>query len=272
MGTMDATMDVLLGNKILDLRVVSSRQIFHGASRNMDRESLHDHRVELKCNVQRTLSDNGVVVGDHPEEILEDLEFSIELRSAQKIFGELDAKRVEEVMDARGFLQYHPPIPPEQLAGLPPSVIEESKKGSVTGWVFFGNETMRDVARLLVTEPHQEIHLAVTVSATRSPTQSSLTYETKEYHPTRYRWHAHKEWLVVKEARIVAIPRAATAAQDAPNATAEDAPNATAEPSIQIVSQKISDALDTLNSNFRTLQYTLLIGFILILFELWRLR
>jgi hypothetical protein len=127
-----------------------------------------------------------------------------------------------------------------------------------------GNETMRDVARLLVTEPHQEIHLAVTVSATRSPTQSSLTYETKEYHQTRYRWHADKNWLVVKEARIVAIPRTAAAAQDAPNATAE--------PSIQIVSQKISDALDKLNSNFRTLHYTLLIGFILILLELWRLR
>ncbi len=258
-------MDVLLGNKIFDLRVVSSRQIFRGASRNMDRESLHDHRIELKCNVHHTLSDNDVVVGDHPEEILQDLKFSIELRSAQKIFGELDAKRVEEVMDARGFLQYHAPIPPGQLAGLAPSVIEESKKGLVTGWVFFGNETMRDVARLLVTEPHQEIYLAVTVSATRSPTQSSLTYETKEHpHQTRYGWHAHKEWLVVKEARIVAIPRA--------TAAAEDASNATAEPSIQIVSQKISDALDKLNSNFRTLHYTLLIGFILILLELWRLR
>ena len=88
----------------------SLRQLLHLTSEL----GLFTHRSGIAAGP----GDYDVVVGDHPEEVLQNLGFSIELRSAQKIIGEHDAKGVEEARDARGFLQYHPPIPPEQLAGF----------------------------------------------------------------------------------------------------------------------------------------------------------
>jgi hypothetical protein len=79
MGTLDATIDVLLGSKTFDLRVISWRQFLHGVSRGANRQHPDDHRIELRCRFHKSFFEDAIVVGENPAEAasLGDIEFSL---------------------------------------------------------------------------------------------------------------------------------------------------------------------------------------------------
>ena len=265
MGTLDAVMDVLLRDKTFYLKVVSWRQFLHGANRSESRECLDDHRIELTCRLLQSLLQEDTIVGDEPEEKLHSLEFVIEIRSAQKVFAEVEAKNPasEEMKNGSGLLVYYPPIEPRHLAGLPSSEIEKSKTGSVNGWVFFGNDTVREISRLLTLQPELQVHLSATVNAAAKATPKSLIYEPQEHRPTRYRW-AKNNALEIKEAHVVVAKAPVTE----PELPAEP----TESPMLLVMSQKITNSIDSLNMNVRRLGFFIVLVLGLILVELWQHR
>jgi hypothetical protein len=267
MGTLDAITDVLLGSKTLDLRVVSWRQILHGVSRGASRQHPDDHRIELQCRLHQSLLEGAIIVGENPteSESLGDIEFSLELRSAQRVFSEFDEKNPDSDTgkNAVGILMYNAPISPDSLAGLPSRVIEKSKTGSINGWIFYGDRSLAEISRLLMAEPRQEIHIWTTVKATSKATPLSLTYETKTYHPTSYRWDAKNNPLEVTEARVVVT----TAAEPAEG-------SATPEPIVRApvstVSEAITDSIRSLDTKVGRLGWTIVVLLGALLIELWR--
>ncbi len=172
MGTLDTMIDLLLGDKPLDLKVVSWQQSIHAVNKSGNGDyPIGEHRIELRCNLQQTLSQGDILVGEDPIESLSNLDFKIQLRGARKIFATLETKTLsEEENNASGCLIYHSPIPPENLSGLSSRVIDESKTGSITGWAFFDDNFLWEISRLLTTQPEKEVHLWVTAKAARTPT------------------------------------------------------------------------------------------------------
>jgi hypothetical protein len=266
MGSLDAITDVLLGSKTFDLRVISWRQFLHGVSRGADRQHPDDHRIELQCRLHQSVLEGAIIVGENSteSESLGDIEFSLEIRSAQRVFSEFDEKNPDsdEGKNTVGILMYNAPISSGSLAGLPSSVIEKSKTGSISGWIFHGDSSLAEISRLLMVEPRPEIHIWTTVKAASKATPLSLTYETKMYHPTSYRWEAKNNPLEVTEARVVVT-----------TATVPTKDSAIPEPivgsSASTVSEAIADSIRSLDTKVGRLGLTIVVLLGAILIELW---
>jgi hypothetical protein len=89
-----------------------------------------------------------------------------------------------------------------------------------------------------------------------------LTYETKMYHPTSYRWEAKNNPLEVTEARVVVT-----------TATVPTKDSAIPEPivgsSASTVSEAIADSIRSLDTKVGRLGLTIVVLLGAILIELW---
>jgi hypothetical protein len=202
-----ASEQALLDTETWALRVISWKQWVHGLSKSSyEHNPLGEHRIDLQCRMERGLLRGDLLVGEDPVENLGDLNFKIQLRSAQRIFSEFEAKDItvnEKI--ATGFLVYQSPIPAEDLAGLPSRIIEESKTGSVTGWAFFPDAGLWEIARSLAVLPEREMHLSLTLRAAAGPEPGLLVYERQGHRPAAYRWSG-KHWLIVHEIAFLNRP------------------------------------------------------------------
>jgi hypothetical protein len=210
---------------MLNLKVVSWRLFFHRANR----EQSDDHVIEVRCRLDQPLLAGRIIVGT-PSENLDSLRISIEICSDQS---------------APGWLRYNPPISSGD------GVVDE-KTGSVDGCVFFGNDTMREISRLLTLQPAPDIRFGVTVSLDR---------ETSQMYSDR-RWDG-KELLEIEEAVIVA----ANAPVHAPALEPQS------EESPMLIARAIADSVEKLTTlNTRIVNVSLFVAVIVvcILIELWR--
>ncbi len=280
--------DVLLGSKTFDLRVISWRQFLHGVSRGADRQHPDDYRIELQCRLHQSLLEGAVIVGENPMETesVGDIEFSLELRSAQRVFYDFDKANPDsdEGKNAVGILMYNAPISPDGLAGLPSSVIEKSKTSSITGWIYYGERSLAEISRLLMVEPRPDIQIWITVKAASKSTPLSLTYEKKMYHPASYRWDAKNNPLEVTEARVVVTAATASTGDSAipepivepPVSTASEATEDSAilEPivgsPVSTASEVIADSIRSLDAKVGRLGLTIVVLLCALLIELWR--
>jgi len=196
--------EVLLGTDTWVLRVISWQQSVHGVNKSgLGDYPIGEHRIDLKCRLQRGLLQGDLLVGEEPTENLASLDFTIQLQGAQKIFSALQGKDTTQVEDnAMGGLLYHPPIPGESLAGLPSRLIEESKTGSVTGWAFFDDPALSDIVRSLPMLSNREVYLSVTIRAAATPKPGLLVYEKQERGTTTYRWSG-QHWLVIQDVALI---------------------------------------------------------------------
>jgi hypothetical protein len=168
MGTTAEAIDLLRRRTTLNLKVVSWRIFFHGASR----EQTDDHVIEVRCRFDQPLVAGRIIVGT-PSENLDGLTISIEIRSVQKS------------ENAVGWLRYNPPISSGD------GVVNE-KTGSVVGCVFFRNDATHEILRLLALHLPPQIRIGVTVN---------LDPETSQMYSNR-RWDG-KEVLEIEETVIV---------------------------------------------------------------------
>jgi hypothetical protein len=196
--------EVLLGTNTWVLRVMSWEQSVHGVNKADSGDyPIGEHRLDLKCRMERGLLQGDLLVGENPTENLASLDFIIQLRGAKKLFSALQAKdATEDEENATGALLYHPPIAPEKLTGLSSRIIEESKIGSVTGWAFFDEPALWEIARSLPVLSGREVDLSVTVRATATPKPGLLVYEKHEYAPPTYRWSG-QYGLVVRDVALI---------------------------------------------------------------------
>lgn len=137
MGTAEA-IHRLSRQTILNLKVVSWRLFLHGASREQPDEYL----IEVRCRLDQPLLAGSTIVGTLSEN-LDSLVISIEIHSVQKYFGVASQKMEKK---AAGWLRYNLPI--SSADG-----VVNDKTGSVDGGVFFGNDTMHEILRLLTLQP-----------------------------------------------------------------------------------------------------------------------
>jgi hypothetical protein len=137
----------LLRGTTLNLRVVSWRLFFHGTSR----EQSDDLIIEVRCRLERGLLAGRIIVGAEKED-LNDLKISIEIRSPQE-------------KSAEGWLRYYPPISSGD------GVVDE-KTGSVMGRILFGNDTIREISRLLTLQNAPDLSIGVTVNLDRQTSQN----------------------------------------------------------------------------------------------------
>jgi hypothetical protein len=181
--------EVLLGTDTWVLRVMSWQQSIHGVNKSYSGDyPIGEHRLDLKCRMERGLLQGDLLVGENPTENLASLDFAIQLRGAQKIFSAWQAKdTTEDDENATGALLYNPPIPSESLAGLSSRAIEESKTGSVTGWAFFDDPALWEIARSLPVLSDREVYLSVTMRAAATPKPGLLVYERQGYGSPKYR-------------------------------------------------------------------------------------
>jgi hypothetical protein len=231
MGTAEAT-HRLLRQTTLNLKVISWRLFLHGASR----EQPDNHVIEVRCCLDQPLLAGHIIVGTLSEN-LNSLVISIQIGSAQKYF-EVASQKMEK--NAVGWLRYNPPV----SSG---DGVVDDKTGSVDGGVFFGNDTMREISRLLTLQPAPDIHIGATVNLDR---------ETSQMYSNR-KWDG-KELLEIEEAVIVAA--------NAPLVTPEKPPELDESPLLRT----IANSVDKLNTNIGRLGIYILIALGLILIELWR--
>ena len=212
----------LLRGTTLNLKVVSWRLFFHGTSR----EQSDDLIIEVRCRLERGLLAGRIIVGAENED-LSDLKISIEIRSAQS---------------APGWLRYNPPISSGD------GVVDE-KTGSVDGCVFFGNDTMREIARLLTLQPAPDIRIGVTVNLDRETSQmySDLKWDGEEL------LEIAEAVMVVANVPVITPPK--------PDVE---------EPPILVIARAIQNSVDKLNTRVGNLAILLTIAFVCILIELWR--
>jgi hypothetical protein len=127
--------------------------------------------------------------------------------------------------------------------------VVNEKTGSVDGRVFFRNDTIQEISRLLRLQPPPDIRIGVTVS---------LDCETAQMHSNR-KWDG-KEPLEIDEAVMVV-------AGATPVITPEpDGKTATAM--LDIV-RTIENGVEKLNSRVRDVGILIVIAFVFILIELW---
>jgi len=233
--------EVLLGTDTWVLRVISWQQSVHGVNKSgLGDYPIGEHRIDLKCRLQRGLLQGDLLVGEEPTENLASLDFTIQLQGAQKIFSALQGKDTTQVEDnAMGGLLYHPPIPGESLAGLPSRLIEESKTGSVTGWAFFDDPALSDIVRSLPMLSNREVYLSVTIRAAATPKPGLLVQDVA---------------LINKEAEKPEF----------------DSPAEPEQPPGIEVSRAIDRATETLNNSIVRMGIYILIVLGAILIELWR--
>jgi hypothetical protein len=255
-----ASEEVLLGTNTWVLRVISWQQSIHGVNKSHSGEYIGEHRLDLKCRMERGLLQGDLLVGEDPTENLANLDFAIQLRGAQKIFSTFGKDATEDDENATGALLYYPPIPPpESLAGLPSRHIEESKTGSVTGSVWFDDPALWEIARSLPALSDREVYLSVTIRAAATPKPGLLVYERQEYGPTTYRWSG-QYGLIVRGVSL--INRAAKK----PELEIPAEPEQTRD--IEI-STAIHRATETLNKTIVRMGIYLLIVLVAILFQLY---
>ncbi len=223
----------------LNLKVLSWRLFFHAASR----EQPDDYLIEVRCRLDQPLLAGSILVGTSSEN-LDSLRITIEIRSAQKYF-EGSSQKVEK--NVAGWLRYYSPISTSD------GVVNE-KTGLVSGWVFFGNDTMKELSRLLTLQPAPDIRIGATVS---------LDPETPYMHSDR-KWDG-KELLEIEEAVIVAT--------NAPVITPEKPPEQKPpELDESLILKTIVSSIEKTNTNIFKFGIYILIFLALILIELWRLR
>jgi hypothetical protein len=197
-----ATVEVLLGHKTFDLKIISWRQFRYGASYGGGRADYHhldDHQIEVHCRSQGgTLREGTTTVGGNPPQDMHGLRFTIVLRSAQKMFAAFDGDACARYHEAwQGYFQYFEPIGPKN------TIDGKGEAGSVHGVVFLGNDTIREISRILTFRPEHDICLGLTVKATATPTENAMIYSAGElYEPTTYHWDG-KNWLHITEAVVV---------------------------------------------------------------------
>jgi hypothetical protein len=252
--------EVLLGTNTWALRVISWQQSIYGVNKSNSGEYIGEHRLDLKCRMERRLLQGDLLVGENPTENLASLDFEIQLRGAQKIFSAFGKDATEDDENATGALPYHPPIPPEDLAGLSSRHIEDSKMGSVTGSVFFDDSALWEIGRSLPVLSDREVYLSVTIRATATPKPGLLVYEKHEYGPTTYRWSGQYA-LIVRD--VALINREAKKPEFESPAEPEQTQG------IEIATA-IHRAAETVNKSIVRMGICLLIVLAFILLELWR--
>jgi hypothetical protein len=200
----DRVSAVLFGSSTIVLEIMSWKQSVHGVNKSgISDLPIGEHRIDLDCVLPSSLLAPEWMVGDNPTERLTGLRFKIHLRGAQKVFAGINTETAsEDSKNITGLLLYHPPIPPESLAGLSTDIIEESKTGSITGWGLFDDDTLWKISHLLTTRSVGHMELWVTFRATRAPTAGTMTYETREFRPMTYRW-AGKDALALWDVAVV---------------------------------------------------------------------
>ena len=162
------TEKVLLGTDTWFLKVLSWQQSVHGVNKPGSGDHSGENWVDLKCLMERGLLQGDLLVGENLTENLADLPFTIQLRAAGRPFSRMNEKETtEDDETSMGFLVYYPPIPAEHLSGLPIRHIEESKTGTISGWVFFDDVALWKIIRSL-SMPMQRasFFLSVTIPAT----------------------------------------------------------------------------------------------------------
>jgi hypothetical protein len=194
MDAADPLIDVLLGlgSKTFYLEVVSWQQLFHNATR----EQANDPRIKLKCRARS--EGYGFTVGEAAED-LHALDYLIEVRSHEKNFSDFDIKNPEKAEEPLifGLMDYHPSV----------SLLREdvpNKIGSVTGAVFFGNQTIWKMSDLLSSDFSLEMWITVKASTEASP--NALIYSRRHSdRMVQYHW-SQDETLCVTEAVFVVSP------------------------------------------------------------------
>jgi hypothetical protein len=247
----------------LDLRMISWQDSIHGVNKSGKGDyPIGEHRIGIHCKLQRTLLQGDMLVGENPTENLIDLDFTLQLRDARRVFSALERKETSEDEEhTTGFLIYHPPIPPANLTGLSSRVTEESKTGSVTGWALFDEDVLWQISSLITSQSEHEIHVWITVKAAETPKPGLLTYEIHSHRPAIYRWSG-KEALVLRDVAMVTTNRAKTASED--SETDEDKPNG--------ILLAIKHAAESINKNIIRMVIFILVIHGAILLELWRLH
>jgi len=256
--------ELLLGTDTWLLRVMSWQQSVHGVNKaGSDDYPIGEHRLDLKCRMERGLLQGDLLVGEDPTENLASLDFTIQLRGAQKIFSALEGKHTtEDDVKSTGALVYDPAIPAENLTGLSARNIEESKTGSVRGWAFFDDPALWEIARSLPMLSAREVYLSLTIRAAASSKPGLLVYEKQGYGATTYRWSG-QHGLVVQDVALM-NRKAQTPVFESP-AEPEQAPG-------MEVSTAIDRATETLNKSIVRMGIYILILLGAILLELWRLH
>jgi hypothetical protein len=221
MGTAEA-LHALTRQTTLNLKVISWRLFLYGASREQADERL----IEVRCRLEQPLLAGRIIVGTESEN-LASLRISIEIRSAQS---------------APGWLRYNPPISSGD------GVVNE-KTGSVDGRVFFRNDTVQEISRLLRLQPPPDIRIGITVS---------LDSETAQMHSNR-KWDG-KEPLEVNEAVMVVAGATPVISPKPDEETAK---------AMLDIARTIETGVDKLNSRLRDVGMLLVIAFVFILIELW---
>ena len=70
------------------------------------------------------------------------------------------------------------------------------KSGSVTGWAFFDDDALWEIARLFPIQPQREIYLSITARAAATPKPGLLIYEKQENLSTTYRWTGEQALVI----------------------------------------------------------------------------
>lgn len=195
---MTATEETLLGTETLALEGAFWHQSIHAVKKSGSGDyPVGEHRIDLRCKLERGLLQGDLLVGENPTEHLNNLDFTIQLRGARKIFSALETQdTTEDKKSAMGFLLYHSPILPKALRDYPPGIAEELKSGSVTGWAFFDDDALWEIARLLPIQPQREIYLSITARAAATPKPGLLIYEKQENLSTTYRWTGEQALVI----------------------------------------------------------------------------
>lgn len=282
--TGEKLLHILLDTDTWVLRVISWQQSVHGVNKSGSGDyPIGEHRIDLKCRMERGLLQGDLLVGEDPSENLAGLDFTIQLRGAQKIFSALEGKdTTEDDEHATGLLRYDPPIPAENLAGLSTRIIEESKTGSVTGWALFDDGALWEVARSLPLLSDRRVYLSLTLRAAAAPEPGSLVYERHEDLPTTYRWPG-KHGLVIQDIALFNTEAEKPASEtptepedpsgfEEAERPASETPTEPEEPSEFEITKAIERAAETLNKSIVRMSIYILILLGAILLELWRFR
>ena len=85
---MTATEETLLSTETLALKGAFWHQSIYAVKKSGSGDyPVGEHRIDLRCKLERGLLQGDLLVGENPTEHLNNLDFTIQLRGARKIFS-----------------------------------------------------------------------------------------------------------------------------------------------------------------------------------------